>query len=77
MTQIRWRQERLIRLYTRRDGISVWSRPILLAPQLVAHLDVEVEVDGGLISVSAQEAGRAECKEPWRLVNDNYSGYDM
>jgi deazaflavin-dependent oxidoreductase (nitroreductase family) len=44
---------------------------------LTAHPDVEVEVDGGLISVSAHEAEGAEREELWRLVNDNYSGYDV
>jgi deazaflavin-dependent oxidoreductase (nitroreductase family) len=43
---------------------------------LTAHPDVEVEVDGGLISVSAHEAVGSEREELWRLVNDNYSGYD-
>ena len=44
---------------------------------LTAHPDVEVEVDGGLISVSAHEAEGAEREELWRLVNDNYPGYDV
>ena len=44
---------------------------------LTAHPDVDVEVDGGLISVSAHEAEGAEREELWRLVNDNYSGYDV
>jgi deazaflavin-dependent oxidoreductase (nitroreductase family) len=44
---------------------------------LTAHPDVEVEVDGGLVPVSAHEAEGAEREELWRLVNDNYSGYDV
>jgi deazaflavin-dependent oxidoreductase (nitroreductase family) len=44
---------------------------------LTAHPDVDVEVDGGLISVSAHEAEGAEREELWRLVNDNDSGYDV
>lgn len=44
---------------------------------LTAHPNVDVEVDGGLISVSAHEAEGAEREELWRLVNDNYSGYDV
>jgi deazaflavin-dependent oxidoreductase (nitroreductase family) len=44
---------------------------------LTAHPDVDVEVDGGLISVSAHEAEGAEREELWRLVNDNYAGYDV
>lgn len=44
---------------------------------LTAHPAVDVEVDGGLISVSALEAEGAEREELWRLVNDNYSGYDV
>jgi len=43
---------------------------------LIAHPSVEVEVDGKLIPVSAREAGGAEREELWRLVNDNYVGYD-
>jgi deazaflavin-dependent oxidoreductase (nitroreductase family) len=44
---------------------------------LTAHPDVDVEVDGGLIPMSAHEAEGAERDELWRLVNDNYSGYDV
>ena len=44
---------------------------------LVAHPEAEVEVDGGLIPVSAHEAEGAEREELWRLVNDNYPGYDV
>jgi deazaflavin-dependent oxidoreductase (nitroreductase family) len=44
---------------------------------LTAHPNVDVEVDGGLISVSAHEAEGVERDELWRLVNDNYSGYDV
>ena len=44
---------------------------------LTAHPSVEIEVDGRLIPVSAREAEGAEREELWRLVNDNYSGYDV
>ena len=44
---------------------------------LRAHPSVEIEVDGRLIAVSAREADGAEREEPWRLVNDNYSGYSV
>ena len=44
---------------------------------LTAHPDVEVEVDGGLISVRAHEAEGSEREELWRIVNDNYPGYDV
>ena len=44
---------------------------------LTAHPDVEVEVDGGLVAVSAHEAEGLEREELWRLVNDNYSGYEV
>jgi deazaflavin-dependent oxidoreductase (nitroreductase family) len=44
---------------------------------LKAHPDVEVEVDGGLVPVSAREAEGVEREELWRLVNDNYTGYDV
>jgi deazaflavin-dependent oxidoreductase (nitroreductase family) len=44
---------------------------------LLAHPEVEVEVDGELIGVSAHEAEGAEREELWRVVNDNYPGYDV
>ncbi len=44
---------------------------------LAANPDVEVEVDGGRIPVRAREAGGAEREELWRMVNDNYSGYEL
>jgi deazaflavin-dependent oxidoreductase (nitroreductase family) len=44
---------------------------------LTAHPEVEVEVDGGLIPMSAHEAEGVEREELWRLVNDNYAGYDV
>ena len=44
---------------------------------LMAHPSVEIEVDGRLIPVSAREAEGAEREELWRLVNDNYSGYEV
>jgi deazaflavin-dependent oxidoreductase (nitroreductase family) len=44
---------------------------------LTAHPDVEVEVDGRLIPMSAHEAEGVEREELWRLVNDNYAGYDV
>ncbi len=44
---------------------------------LRAHPDVEIEVDGELIAVSVHEAEGGEREELWRLVNDNYPGYDV
>jgi deazaflavin-dependent oxidoreductase (nitroreductase family) len=44
---------------------------------LKAHPDVEVEVDGQRLAVSAREADGAERAELWRLVTDNYGGYDV
>lgn len=44
---------------------------------LIAHPEVEVEVDGGLVLVRAHEAEGAEREELWRMVNDNYPGYDV
>jgi F420H(2)-dependent quinone reductase len=44
---------------------------------LKAHPDVEVEVDGELTPVRAREAEGAEREELWRLVNDNYVGYEV
>jgi deazaflavin-dependent oxidoreductase (nitroreductase family) len=44
---------------------------------LKAHPDVEVEVDGERIAVNAREAAGAERDELWRLVNDNYVGYEI
>jgi deazaflavin-dependent oxidoreductase (nitroreductase family) len=44
---------------------------------LASHPEVEVEVDGELIPVDAHEAEGAEREELWRLVNDNYPGYDV
>jgi deazaflavin-dependent oxidoreductase (nitroreductase family) len=43
---------------------------------LMANPDVEVEVDGELVAVSAREAEGSEREELWRLVNDNYVGYE-
>lgn len=37
----------------------------------------EVEVDGNRIPVSVREAEGDEREELWRLVNDNYTGYDV
>jgi deazaflavin-dependent oxidoreductase (nitroreductase family) len=44
---------------------------------LTAHPSAEIEVDGRMIPVRAREAEDAEREELWRLVNDNYSGYDV
>jgi deazaflavin-dependent oxidoreductase (nitroreductase family) len=44
---------------------------------LTAHPDVQIEVDGSLMAVSAHEAEGVEREELWRLVNDNYAGYDV
>lgn len=44
---------------------------------LTAHPDVEVELDGELIAVSAREAEGEEREELWRRVNDNYLGYQV
>jgi deazaflavin-dependent oxidoreductase (nitroreductase family) len=44
---------------------------------LKAHPDVEIEVDGQRLAVSAREAEGAERDELWRLVTDNYGGYDV
>jgi F420H(2)-dependent quinone reductase len=43
---------------------------------LKAHPDVDVEVDGRCLPVSAHEASGAAREELWRLVNDNYDGYE-
>ncbi len=44
---------------------------------LVAHPDVEIEVDGKRRPVHAREAEGAERDELWRLANDVYNGYDV
>lgn len=44
---------------------------------LVAHPDIEIEVDGSRRSVHAREAEGAERDELWSLVNDVYNGYDV
>jgi F420H(2)-dependent quinone reductase len=44
---------------------------------LRAHPEVEVEVDGELIAVLARESEGSERDELWRVVNDNYAGYDV
>ena len=44
---------------------------------LVAHPDVEVEIDGKRKLVRAHEAQGEERDELWRLVNDVYNGYDV
>ena len=43
---------------------------------LMAHPDIDVEVKGQRRQVHAREASDAERPELWRLVNDNYSGFD-
>ena len=44
---------------------------------LKAHPHVEVEVDGQRIPVRAHEASGTEREDLWRLVTDNYGGYDV
>jgi deazaflavin-dependent oxidoreductase (nitroreductase family) len=44
---------------------------------LKANPDAAAEVDGTLVPVRAREAEGAERDELWRLVNDNYNGYDV
>lgn len=44
---------------------------------LSAQRHAEVEVDGTRIAVSVREAEGVEREQLWRLVNDNYSGYDV
>jgi deazaflavin-dependent oxidoreductase (nitroreductase family) len=44
---------------------------------LRAHPDVEIEVDGERIAVTAREAEGSEREALWQLVNDNYPGYDV
>ena len=44
---------------------------------LKAHPDVEIEVDGRRIRVSAHEATGSERDELWQRVNDNYEGYEV
>ena len=43
---------------------------------LMAHPDIDVEIKGQRLSVHAREAGEDERDELWRLVNDNYTGFD-
>ena len=43
---------------------------------LTAHPDIEVEVQGQRLRVHAREAHEDEREELWRLVNDNYNGFD-
>jgi deazaflavin-dependent oxidoreductase (nitroreductase family) len=44
---------------------------------LKAHPEVEVDVDGELIPVTAREAEGVERDDLWQLVNDNYPGYEV
>lgn len=44
---------------------------------LMAHPDIDVEIKGRRRRVHAREAGEDERPELWRLVNDNYSGFDV
>ena len=44
---------------------------------LVAHPDVEIEIDGKRSSVHAREAQGPERDRLWALVNDYYNGYDI
>jgi len=44
---------------------------------LKAHPDVEVELDGQRVPVRAREAEGSEREELWRVVNDNYLGYQV
>ena len=41
-----------------------------------AHPDVEVEIGGQRRPMRAREAQGAERDQLWRLVNDNYTGYE-
>ena len=43
---------------------------------VIAHPDVEVDLDGRRRAMHAREVEGAEREELWRLVNDNYSGYE-
>jgi deazaflavin-dependent oxidoreductase (nitroreductase family) len=43
---------------------------------VIAHPHVEVDLDGRRCAMRAREAQGAEREELWRLVNDNYSGYE-
>ena len=43
---------------------------------LMAHPDIEVQVQGQSRRVHAREAEGAEREELWRLANDNYLGFD-
>ena len=43
---------------------------------LMAHPDIEVDVQGERLRVHAREAADDERPELWRLVNDNYTGFD-
>jgi deazaflavin-dependent oxidoreductase (nitroreductase family) len=44
---------------------------------LRAHPEVDAEVDGQLVAVHAHEAEGPEREELWRIVNDNYTGYEV
>ncbi len=44
---------------------------------LKAHPDVEVELDGRRMAVTAREAEGVEREELWRTVTDNYIGYEV
>ena len=44
---------------------------------LVAHPDVEVEIDGRRRPVHAHEADGEERERMWALVNDYYNGYEI
>ena len=43
---------------------------------LMAHPDIDVEIQGKRLRVHAREAQGGERDELWRLVNDNYTGYE-
>lgn len=44
---------------------------------VVAHPDVEAEIDGVRRPMRARVVDGAERDELWALVNDNYNGYDV
>lgn len=43
---------------------------------VMAHPDVEIDIDGERRPMRARRVEGAEREELWRLVNDNYPGYD-
>lgn len=71
-------------LYTPQDEkvVLVASRAGMTAHpswyhNLVAHPDVEAEIDGERRPMRARTAAGAEREELWALVNDHYNGYEI